>query len=54
MDGDHDDFDDVLGIPLLERERQYLYEGLKKNILSSILLFFNLKVLSGLSSTCVT
>ena len=30
MDDGHDDFDDIHDIPLLEKERQPLYEGSKK------------------------
>jgi hypothetical protein len=40
--------------PLLEKSRQPLYEGSTTNILSSILLLVNLKVLNGLSNTCLT
>ena len=48
MDNDHDDFDDIHDIPLLEREIQSLYEGSKTTILSTILLLVNLKVVNGL------
>jgi hypothetical protein len=47
--GDSHDVD-----PLLEKSRQPLYEGSTTNILSSILLLVNLKVLNGLSNTCLT
>ena len=40
--------------PLLKNERQPLYEGPKTNLLSDILLLVNLKVLNGLSNTCLT
>jgi hypothetical protein len=40
--------------PLLEKSRQPLYEGSTKNLLSTILLLVNLKVLNGLSNTCLT
>jgi hypothetical protein len=40
--------------PLLEKSHQPLYEGSTTNILSSILLLVNLKVLNGLSNTCLT
>jgi hypothetical protein len=40
--------------PLLEKSRQPLYEGSTINLLSSILLLVNLKVLNGLSKTCLT
>jgi hypothetical protein len=53
MDEDnHDDGHDV--DPLLEKSRQPLYEGSKTNLLSTILLLVNLKVLNGLSNTCLT
>ena len=44
-------FDDF---PLLEKSQQPLYEGSTTNILSSILLLVNSKVLNGLSNTCFT
>ena len=40
--------------PLLEKAHQPLYEGSKTNLLSAILLLVNLKVLNGLSNTCLT
>ena len=43
---DHDDFGDVHDIPLLEKERQPLYQGSKKSLLSTILLLVNLKVVN--------
>jgi hypothetical protein len=53
MDEDNqDDSDDV--DPLLEKSRQPLYEGSTKNLLSTILLLVNLKVLNGLSNICLT
>ena len=54
MDDDPNKFDDTHDIPLLERERQSLSEGSKKTLLSTILLLVNLKVVDGLSNTCVT
>ena len=54
MDDDHDDFDDVHDIPLLEKERQSLYEGSKTTLLSAIMLLVSLKVVNGFSNTCVT
>ena len=48
----HDDSHDV--DPLLEKARQPLYGGSKMNLLSAILLLANLKVLNGLSNTCLT
>jgi hypothetical protein len=53
MDEDNqDDSHDVN--PLLEKSRQPLYEGSTTNLLFAILLLVNLKVLNGLSSTCLT
>ena len=49
-----DDFDDVHDLPLLEKEHEPLYEGSNRNILSSILLIMNLKVMNGLSNISVT
>ena len=40
--------------PLLEKAHQPLYEGSKENLLYAILLLVNLKVLNGLSNTCLT
>ena len=40
--------------PLLKKSRQPLYEGSTTNLLSAILLLVNLKVLNGLSNTCLT
>ena len=63
MDDDHDhdhdhenidDFDDVHDIPLLEKAYEPLYEGSNTNILFSILLILNLKVMNRLSKTIVT
>jgi hypothetical protein len=39
--------------PLLEKSRQPLYEGSTTNVLYAILLLVNLKVLNGLSNTCL-
>ena len=52
---DEDNQDDSHDVdPLLEKSRQPLYEGSTTNLLSSILLLVNLKVLNGLSNTCLT
>jgi hypothetical protein len=52
---DEDNQDDSHDVdPLLEKSRQALYEGSTTNILSSILLLVNLKVLNGLSKKCLT
>ena len=40
--------------PLLEKSHQPLYEGSKTNLLSAIMLLVSLKVLNGLSNTCLT
>ena len=50
--GNQNDSHDV--DPLLEKARQPLYGGSKMNLLSAILLLANLKVLNGLSNTCLT
>jgi hypothetical protein len=49
-----DNFDDIHDIPLLEKAQQPLYEGSRTNVLSTIMLLVNLKVLNGLSNTCLT
>ena len=49
-----DDFDDVHDIPILEKAYEPLYEGSKTNLLSTILLIMNLKVMNGLSNKSVT
>ena len=48
------DFDDVHDIPILDKAYKPLYEGSKTNILSSILLIMNLKVMNGLSNISIT
>ena len=49
-----DDFDDVHDIPLLNKAYEPLYEGSKTNLLSTILLIMNLKVMNGLSNISIT
>ena len=49
---DEDNLHDFHDVPLLEKSQEPLYEGSTTNILSSILLLVNLKVLNGLSNTC--
>ena len=49
-----DDFHDVRDIPLLEKEYEPLNEGSKTNLLFSILLIMNLKVMNGLSNISIT
>jgi hypothetical protein len=52
---DEDNQDDSHDVdPLLEKSCQPLYEGSTTNILSAILFLVNLKVLNGLSNTCLT
>ena len=52
---DEDNLNDIHVVPLLENSRQALYDGSTTNLLSSsILLLVNLKVLNGLSNTCLT
>ena len=46
-ENDHD-FDDVHDIPLLDKAYEPLYEGSKINLLSTVLLIMNLKVMNGL------
>ena len=53
-DHENDDFDDVHDLPLLEKAYGPLYEGSNTNILSSLLLIMNMKVMNGLSNTSVT
>ena len=55
MDDDDDDdhenineFDDVHDLTLLEKAYETLYEGSNTNILSTILLIMNLKVMNGI------
>jgi hypothetical protein len=49
-----DNFDDIHDISLLEKTQQPLNEGSRTNILSTIMLLVNLKVLNGLANTCLT
>ena len=55
VDNENDDsFDDFHDIPLLDKAYEPLYEGSKTNILSTILLIMNLKVMNGLSNIAIT
>ena len=49
-----DDFYDVHNIPLLNKAYEPLYDGSKRNLLSTILLIMNLKVMNGLSKSAIT
>ena len=49
---DEDNLHDIHDVPLLEKSQEPLYEDSTKNILSSILLLVNLKVLNCISNTC--
>ena len=49
-----DDFDDVHDIPLLDKAYEPLYEGSKTNLVSTILLIMNLKVMNGISNIAIT
>ena len=50
-----EDIDEIdLDVPLLDKENISLYEGSRENLLSTTLLLVNLKVLNGLSNTCMT
>ena len=52
---DEDNQDDSHDVdPLLENPCQPLYEGSKTNLLSAIMMLVKLKVLNGLSNTCLT
>ena len=53
-DDENDDFDYVHYLPLLEKAYKPLYEGSNTNILSTILLTMNLKVMKSISNTSVT
>ena len=49
VDNENDDeFDDVHDIPLVDKVYEPLYEGSKTNLLSTILLIMNLKVMNDL------
>jgi hypothetical protein len=52
---DEDNQDDSHDVdPLLEKSHQPLYEGSTTNLVFAILLLVNIKVLNGLSNTCLT
>ena len=51
---DYDNFHDIYDKPLLDKEKQPLYEGLRENILSATLLLMNLNVLNGFPNNCMT
>ena len=48
-----DYFNRVHALPLLEKEYESLYEGLNTNLLSTLLLIMDLKVMNGLSNISV-
>ena len=54
MDGHGNQYVGGYDIHVLERESQPLYEGSEASLLSDILNLVNLKVVNGLSNTCVT
>ena len=55
VDNENDDeFDDVHDIPLLDKGYEPVYEGSKTNLLSTILLIMNLKVMNGISNIAIT
>ena len=49
-----DDFDKENDTPLLDKAYEPLYEGSKTNLLSTVLLIMNLKVMNGLSNISIT
>ena len=54
-DSDEDNDDDyIFDKPILENAIEYLHEGTEKSVLSAVMLLVNLKVLNGLSNTCMT
>lgn len=54
-DSDEDNDDDyIFDKPILENATEYLHEGTEKSVLSAVMLLVNLKVLNGLSNTCMT
>jgi hypothetical protein len=54
MDDDEDQLDGVFDRLVLDKASQPIYEGSKTSLLCAILLLVNLKVVNGLSKTCVT
>jgi hypothetical protein len=54
IDDDENPLDGVFDIHVLDKARQPLHQGSKISLLSTILLLVNLKVMNGLSKTCVT
>ena len=54
-DSDEDNDDDyIFDKPILENATKSLHEGTEKSVLSAVMLLVNLKVLKGLSNTCMT
>ena len=51
---DDDDFNDFHDIHLLDKAYEPLNEGSKTNLLSTILLIMNLKVMNGISNIAIT
>ena len=50
----YDDVDDVHDIPLLDKAYEPIYEGSKTNLLSTVLLIMNLKVMNALLNIAIT
>ena len=50
----HDDFDDLHDLPILEKADDPLFEGSHITLLSTVLLIMNLKVMNGFSNTSIT
>jgi hypothetical protein len=49
-----DNFDDIHDVSLIENAQKPIYKSSRINLLFVILLVVNLKVLNGLSNTCLT
>ena len=49
-----EDVEDIHDVPLIEKVNTPLYEGSRENLLFATILLVNLKVMNGLSNTCMT
>ena len=49
----YDIFDGIRDVPLIDKSQTTLYKGSRTNLLSTINLLMNLKVLNGLPNTCL-
>jgi hypothetical protein len=47
-------YEDIHDVPLIDKAQKPLYKDSKTSLLSTMLLLVNLKVMNGISNTCMT